>query len=158
MRVKPLLTAGILALAAMAGCSVPGPAAPTPSESNASPPAVEPASPSQPTLPPTAQGESGVAGRTMVDGGCPVEIEASPCPQKPVSARITVTLAGTGASVTVITSDAEGRFRVGLTPGSYVLSAANLTGSPYPRSSPVNIVVHSGSYTTLTLLFDSGIQ
>ena len=158
MRSIPLLTAGILALAAMAGCSVTEPAAPRPSESIASPSAFQPVSPTQPTSPPAAQSESGVAGRTMVDGGCPVEIEASPCPQKPVSARITVVLSSSGAIVTVVTSDAEGRFRVGLPAGSYALHAVNLTGAPYPRSSPVNLVVQSGSYTTVTVLFDSGIQ
>ncbi len=94
----------------------------------------------------------------MVDGGCPVEIEASPCPQKPVSARITVVLASSGAIVTVVTSDADGRFRIALPAGSYALHAVNLTGAPYPRSSPVNLVVQSGSYTTVTVLFDSGIQ
>jgi len=94
----------------------------------------------------------------MVDGGCPVEIEASPCPQRPLSARITIALAGTGAVVTTVVSDAEGRFRVGLSPGSYVLNAVNLTGAPYPRSSPVDVVVYSGSYTSVTVSFDSGIQ
>jgi hypothetical protein len=148
MRSIRLLTAGILALATMAGCSVPGPAAP--SESNASP--------TQPTPPPAAQSESGVAGRTMVDGGCPVEVEGSPCPQKPISARITVVLSSSGAIVTVVTSDAEGQFRIGLPAGSYALHAVNLTGAPYPRSSPVNVVVESGSYVTVTVLFDSGIQ
>jgi hypothetical protein len=159
MRSIPLLSAGVLALAAMVGCSAPGPAAP--SGSNASPSqqsAAQSSSPPQPTLPPTAQGESGVAGRTMVDGGCPVEHEASPCPQKPVSARITVVLAGTGTVVTVVISDAEGRFRVGLPPGSYVLNAVNLTGAPYPRSSPVDVVVHSGGFTDVSVSFDSGIQ
>jgi hypothetical protein len=94
----------------------------------------------------------------MVGGGCPVEIEASPCPQKPVSARVTVVVASSGAIVAVVTSDPQGWFRIGLPAGSYALHAVNLTGAPYPRSSPVDVVVQSGSYVTLTVLFDSGIQ
>jgi hypothetical protein len=94
----------------------------------------------------------------MVDGGCPVEHEASPCPEKPVAARITVVLAATGMVLTVVISEADGRFRVGLPPGSYVLNAVNLTGAPYPRSNPVDVVVHSGAYTDITVSFDSGIQ
>ncbi len=94
----------------------------------------------------------------MVDGGCPVEYEASPCPQKPISARIIVVLADTGIPVTVINSDANGRFRVELPPGTYTLHATNLTGAPYPRSDPVQVAVRSGRYATVTVPFDSGIQ
>ena len=94
----------------------------------------------------------------MVDGGCPVEVEGSPCPERPLAARVTIALADTRAIVTIVTSDAEGHFRVGLSPGRYVLNAVNLTGAVYPRSSPVDVIVRAGSYTTVTVSFDSGIQ
>ena len=141
----------------MAGCSVAGPAGPTPSGSNASP-SQQPPTQSSSLPPPATQDASGLTGRTVVDGGCPVEVEGSPCPAKPLAARITIVLADTRAIVTVVTSDVEGHFRVGLSPGSYVLNAVNLTGAPYPRSSPVDVVVHAGSYTPVKLSFDSGIQ
>lgn len=35
--------------------------------------------------------DSGIEGRTMVDGGCPMVREHSPCPDRPLSARPTVT-------------------------------------------------------------------
>jgi hypothetical protein len=94
----------------------------------------------------------------MVDGGCPVEREGSPCPPKPISASITVVLAPTGALVAAATSGADGQFRIVLPPGSYVLHAANRTGGPYPRSSPVDVEIRAGAYTTITVSFDSGIQ
>ena len=94
----------------------------------------------------------------MVDGGCPVEIEGSPCPARPLSARITAINTATGVAEAVTTSDASGRFRIALPPGPYRLSAVNLTGAVYPRSSPVDVVVVEGRYIQVTVQFDSGIQ
>ena len=101
-------------------------------------------------------GESGIEGRTMVDGGCPVEYEASPCPAKPISAEITASAGG--RVIARVTSDADGRFRISLPPGSYVVHAINLSGGLYPRSAPVNVTVRSGRYTAVAVSFDSGIQ
>jgi len=95
----------------------------------------------------------------MVDGGCPVEIEGSPCPAKPISARVTAVDAATGVAVAATTSGTDGRFRMSLTPGRYRLEAVNLSGAAYPRSSlPVEVYVERGRYTPVTLQFDSGIQ
>lgn len=113
------------------------------------------------SAPPTgaqSQGASGVEGRAMVDGGCPVERENSPCPTKPLAARLTAVSAATGVPVGSTTSDADGRFRMALAPGSYRLDAVNLTGAAYPRGSSVDIVVNRGSYASVTVMFDSGIQ
>ena len=92
----------------------------------------------------------------MVDGGCPVYSDASPCPTKPIPAHITASTAG--GVVGRGTSDADGRFRISLPPGSYVLQAVNLSGGLFPRSAPVNVTVRSGGYTAVTVSFDSGIQ
>ena len=64
----------------------------------------------------------------MVDGGCPPAKDASPCPDKPVPARITVTRADSSEQVTEVTSGQDGAFRIPLPAGHYVLHPANLTG------------------------------
>ncbi len=92
----------------------------------------------------------------MVDGGCPVYSDASPCPAKPIAAHLTASAAG--HVVGRGTSDGDGRFRISLPPGSYVLQAVNLSGGLFPRSAPVNVTVRSGRYTAVTVSFDSGIQ
>lgn len=94
----------------------------------------------------------------MVDGGCPMVREGTPCPDKPLSARITVTEVGATATVATVVSDADGRFRIALAPGRYRLRPANLTGALHPASSPQDVDVQAGMYTTVTLSFDSGIR
>lgn len=161
MRSITRLSGLVVASAVLVGCSVAGPAASTPSASTMTlppagarpPPGVTPSTPA-----PAAVSASGIAGRTMVDGGCPVYFDETPCPPQPMSARIIVRVAGAGRTIADVVSDADGRFRLEVPPGGYVLQAVNLTGGPFPRSAPVDVTVRSGSYTTVTVTFDSGIQ
>ena len=91
----------------------------------------------------------------MIRGWCPVYSDASPCPDRPVAARITVTVHGAPLVVAVVSTDAQGRFRIPLRPGSYVLHAVSLTGGPRARSAPVDVLVRSNRYTAVTVPFAS---
>ncbi len=84
--------------------------------------------------------------------------EASPCPDRPLSARITVTPATGGSAVASVVSDTEGRFRIALPPGTYTLHPANLLGSPVPLAMPKTVNVVAGHYTTVEIPFDSGVR
>ncbi|KPI09179.1 hypothetical protein OK074_3340 [Actinobacteria bacterium OK074] len=106
---------------------------------------------------PTAPG-SGIKGRTMVDGGCPLARDHSPCPDRPLSARLTITGGDGGGTVIETTSDADGHFRVPLPPGSYTVRPANRTGAVVPIAQPVSVAVRSGRFTTVDISFDSGIR
>jgi hypothetical protein len=105
-----------------------------------------------------AASTSGVQGRTMVDGGCPVVRAQSPCPDRPLSARLTITGADQTRTVAETTSDTDGRFRVPLPPGSYTIHPANLTGAVTPIAQPVTVTVTAGQFTVVTVPFDSGIR
>jgi len=94
----------------------------------------------------------------MVDGGCPPAHNAPPCPDKPLSARLTVTKPGATTTLATATSDADGRFRIPLEPGRYTLRPANLTGSPVPAAAPVDVDVQPQRFTTITVSFDSGVR
>lgn len=94
----------------------------------------------------------------MVDAGCPMVRNASPCPDRPLSARITVAPASGGDTVANVTSDNDGRFRVPLPPGTYTLRPANLTGAPAPLAMPLTVTVVAGRYTTVEIPFDSGVR
>lgn len=94
----------------------------------------------------------------MVGARCPVEIEQSPCATRPIAARLTAARADTGVVVATTTSGPDGWFRLPLVAGRYLLQAVNLAGTPYPRSSPVTVVVGPGHYTGLTVAFESGLQ
>ncbi|MFF3518590.1 carboxypeptidase-like regulatory domain-containing protein [Streptomyces sp. NPDC002573] len=106
---------------------------------------------------PTAS-DSGITGRTMVDGGCPVVREGSPGPDRPLSARLTVTSGDPERKIAQTTSDADGHFSVSLPPGTYTIRPANLTGAVAPIAQPVSVTVTSGRFTAIDVPFDSGIR
>ncbi len=94
----------------------------------------------------------------MVDGGCPVIREHSPCPDRPLSARLTITSGDPQRKVAETTSNADGHFRVPLPPGTYTIRPVNLTGAVTPIAQPVTVTVTSGRYATVVIPFDSGVR
>ena len=107
---------------------------------------------------PTPLAGSGISGVTTVDGGCPVVRLDSPCPDRSLPARVTVTDAGSGTVVATADTDPAGHFRLPLRAGQYLVQAVNPNGAPLPRAAPVTTTVSAGRYTTLTIRFDSGIR
>lgn len=128
-----ILAAALMATAVLAGCARARPAA-------------------------AGAASSGVRGRAMVDGGCPVQRAEHPCPDKPVAARITVTWAGTGHQVATVLTDAKGRFEMPLSPGRYVVAATNMSGGLLLSTREIEVTVNQGRYSDITVQFDSGIR
>jgi hypothetical protein len=106
----------------------------------------------------TAPADSGVQGQTVVDGDCPVLRADSPCPDRPQPAKITVTRSGSPEVVTSVQTDEQGRFRVPLTPGNYVLHAVNTANAMLPRAPVTPVTVDPGSFRQVRIRFDSGIR
>ncbi|MGW2522380.1 carboxypeptidase-like regulatory domain-containing protein [Streptomyces sp. NPDC001617] len=94
----------------------------------------------------------------MVDAGCPMARDHSPCPDRPPSARLTITAGEPQRTVTETTSDTDGHFRIPLPPGTHTIHPANLTGAVTPIAQPMSVTVASGRFTTVTIPFDSGIR
>jgi len=66
---------------------------------------------------------------------------------------------GGRAGVRSVRSAGDGRFRVSLPPGAYVVQALPRAGSPFPRSPPPRRVqVHPGRFTVITIIYDTGIR
>ena len=61
-----------------------------------------------------------------------------------------------GHVVANVETDANGQFRVGLPPGTYVLKP--LSPGPYPRASEQTIVVSPKKFSQVTVTYDSGIR
>jgi hypothetical protein len=55
-----------------------------------------------------------------------------------------------------IRSAEDGRFRIGLRPGSYLLHPES--GNPFPVAGEVEVEVKEGVYTEVTIHFDTGIR
>ncbi|HKT00296.1 MAG TPA: carboxypeptidase-like regulatory domain-containing protein [Rugosimonospora sp.] len=126
---------------------------PTPS---AALPTRPPAAPT--TAPTTPATGSGIAGITTIDGGCPVLRAESPCPDRAVSARLSIVDARTNRLVASVTSRADGHFTVTLPPGAYLIRPTAIGGGPPHPQAPAAVTVTAGRYTTLTLRFDTGIR
>lgn len=102
--------------------------------------------------------DTGIRGTTMVDGGCPMARNASPCADKPISAKIAVTNAATNAAAAEVTSDITGRFAIALPPGAYRVQASDPSGKPVPYAAPRPVTVDPGRYTEIAIQLDSGVR
>jgi hypothetical protein len=108
-------------------------------------------------------GESGIEGIVLAGPTCPVERADSPCPDRPVSLRIGVFPVRSGINTPpqlTFTSGEDGRFRVAVPPGMYVLETAcgPQSCTPLPQLKPAAVAVQAGRYTDVTLSADTGIR
>jgi hypothetical protein len=99
--------------------------------------------------------EQGIIGLVLLGPTCPVQTSDPSCEDRPYSGWLTVTHSS-GQKVTRIQSNAEGRFRVGLRPGRYVVTPDS--GDPFPRGEPEDVEVVAGTFSPVTLRLDSGIR
>ncbi len=105
---------------------------------------------------PSAPSDSGVEGIVLIGPMCPVEREGSPCPDRPLAATIVVTR--DGEEVTTVKSGEDGRFRVVLEPGEYVLEPVGPSPGSPPTARHVPVTVKPHAFTQVTVSFDSGIR
>jgi len=97
----------------------------------------------------------GIEGLVLLGPQCPVQSVENPCPDLPHQAWIHVRTPE-GEPVTRIRSGDDGRFRVGLHPGFYVLDPES--GDPFPVAEDVDVIVKKGVFTPVTVSFDTGIR
>jgi hypothetical protein len=117
------------------------------------PPTPAPPAPTATSLPQT--GETGIDGIVTIGPTCPVERPDSPCPDRAFEADVDILDAG-GGTVASTRSDAVGRFRILLPPGTYTLIGRSDT-SP-PAAKPVTVLVTEGRLASAHIRFDSGIR
>jgi hypothetical protein len=98
--------------------------------------------------------DSGISGVTVAGPQCPVQIAGQPCPPRPVSVRVVVQDLARH-EVATFNSDDQGRFRVRLPAGDYLLVTTDPHG---PLLKPEHVTVVAGRYTELSLLLDTGIR
>lgn len=104
--------------------------------------------------------QSGVAGRVHLGPQCPVETAGDPCADEP-AAGVDVTVAeqlpgelyAAGEVVATTTTDADGRFRVEVPPGRYVVTAdAGMS------CELMDARVMAGAYSLVDVPCDTGIR
>jgi len=105
--------------------------------------------------------DSGVSGRVVAGPTCPVEsVPPTPgCAPKPLLATLRICRVGSRAPATIVRTAVDGRFRVRLSPGTYVVQALAQVGFALPRPpAPRRVGVHAGRYTFVTITYDTGIR
>jgi len=105
-----------------------------------------------------APARAGIKGVTNVDVGCSLTRRPSPCPRLPLPARLRILRQDRTAPEVQTQSGSDGAFAVDLHPGRYHVVPENLTGSPYPRAAPLTVEVPKGTFTEITIPFDSGVR
>ncbi|OGO46895.1 MAG: hypothetical protein A2W37_17130 [Chloroflexi bacterium RBG_16_63_12] len=98
---------------------------------------------------------SGVEGQVLIGPMCPVMQAGVPCPDQPYQATITV-LDENRKKMTDFQSDAQGNFKIGLKPGTYILvpeSPNHMT-----RAGEQTATVIEGQFIRVTINYDSGIR
>jgi hypothetical protein len=111
----------------------------------------------QPARRPQRGESSGIRGIVTVDTGCP-QVMDTPCPRRPLHARLVIRAAGSGHPAVHAYSGPDGRFRVPLAPGRYTIAPLNIDNAPAPTAFPVSASVHRGAWTTISIEFDSGVR
>jgi hypothetical protein len=102
----------------------------------------------------SAAPDSGVRGRASY-GTCPVQRVGQTC-VRPYRATITIRREPANAFVARTRASIDGRFRITLRPGRYLLVPQS--GRRYPRATPRMITVRRHRYTSVFIRYDSGIR
>ena len=99
--------------------------------------------------------DSGIQGQVSIGPLCPVVQEGMDCADQPYQANFTV-LTSNGKEVTRFQSDADGIFKISLSPGDYTLRPESPNSLPYAPGQPFTVL--AGQFTQLTVSYDSGIR
>ncbi len=97
---------------------------------------------------------SGIRGRVLAGPACPVETEASPCPDLPWVGKVRAT---GEVGVFEVRTDPEGGFVLVVPPGTYLVHAV-VPGNGPPTAVPETVRVRLGSFVEVTLHVDTGIR
>jgi hypothetical protein len=96
---------------------------------------------------------TGLTGTVLRSPTAPICLEGDPC-EAPVSAHFIV-LAGTRA-IAQFHSDADGHFAIGLAPGTYAIKPG--ADEEAIMNSPQSVTVMNDGFTTVRLVFDTGLR
>ena len=101
---------------------------------------------------------SGIEGTITIGPTCPVErVPPDPnCADKPYQATVVVKTADEQKELTSFSSDQDGRFKVKLIPGTYIL--VPVSNNTHPQASSQKVIVKANNFTQVTISFDSGIR
>lgn len=100
---------------------------------------------------------SGIEGQVLLGPMSAVVSSDKPVPDKPYKADLKI-LTQKREEITQIKTDGEGKFKIALEPGEYIISpiTPNPLRPPYPEEQTVT--VKANQFTRVTVHFDTGIR
>ena len=108
-----------------------------------------------------AEPRAGIEGKIVAGPTCPVErVPPDPrCAPRPLAATLRIHPAGRRTPAETVRSGRDGRFKVRLAPGLYVVDALGRRGSPLPHPPAARDVrVRVRRFTRVTITYDTGIR
>ena len=98
---------------------------------------------------------SGVEGQVFIGPVCPVVQVGQECPDQPYQATLVVNNSN-GREIVKVQTDEQGRFKIPLESGEYILHPESPNVMPYASEQTFTVV--SGKFTQITVNYDSGIR
>ncbi len=99
--------------------------------------------------------DSGIEGQALIGPACPIVQEGQVCPDQPYQATLTVNSLN-GGKIAQVQTDEQGRFKIPLAPGQYILHPES--PNTMPHASEQTFVVEAGKFTQIIVNYDSGIR
>jgi len=99
--------------------------------------------------------DSGIEGQVFIGPMCPVVQVGQECPDQPYQAVLTVN-SPEGERIVQVQTDEEGRFRIPLESGEYILHPESPNALPFAKEQAV--IVEEGKFTQVIVHYDSGIR
>ena len=99
--------------------------------------------------------DSGIEGQVFIGPNCPVVQVGQECPDQPYQAILTVNSLG-GERIVQIQTDEEGRFKIPLESGEYILHPESTNRLPFAQEQELK--VEEGKFTQVIVNYDSGIR
>ena len=99
--------------------------------------------------------DTGVQGQVFIGPMCPVAEQGDKCPDQPYQATLTINDSD-GKQIAQVTTDKNGRFKLPLEPGEYILHPESAIMTPY--ASDRAFVVEAGRFTQIIVTYDNEIR
>ena len=107
---------------------------------------------------PQIPANTGIEGQVHIGPTCPVVQQGKECTDKPYQATLTVLDSSGAREIARFQTDTEGRFRLPLAPGNYILHPETPENIPMPIAPEQNFIVTDGQFTQIIVTYDSGIR
>lgn len=105
------------------------------------------------------QGESGIEGQSVIGPTRPHIRQNDPTPDvAPYKTTLLILTASGEREIGRLETGADGRFRLALAPGEYLVRALGGQGKMGPRASDQEVTVRAGQFTRIQISFDSGMR